>query len=316
MPHRLTVITHEACALHRATYDHPESPDRLETVLSALEKAPLGEKPEYYQAEKAPLETITRVHPLTYLDRLKRACENGNYWFDFEDTYINEHTYEAALRACGAVVTAVDMVASGERERVFCPVRPPGHHAERETGMGFCLINNVAVGAMHAREAHGISRVMIIDWDVHHGNGTQHIFEEDPSVFYVSIHEHPTFIFPGTGRRWEQGKGEGTGFTLNLPLPPGSGDAEYLEVLEANILPAIEDFRPELLLISAGFDAHRDDPLGDMEVTEFGFYMMTKKVVERFESSGGKGVVSVLEGGYDLPALARSVEKHLIALTE
>jgi acetoin utilization deacetylase AcuC-like enzyme len=227
---------------------------------------------------------------------------------DGGDTHASERSWEAALRASGSVVEAVDHVL-GERDGLaFCAVRPPGHHAERDRPMGFCLFNNVAVGARHAQRAHGIRKVAILDWDVHHGNGTQHIFEDDASVFYVSLHQYP--FYPGTGASTERGRGAGEGCTLNIPLPAGTGEDRYLEAFDRQVLPGLHRFGPELLLISAGFDAHRDDPLGGMRLSEGSFAQFTARVKDLAP------IVSVLEGGYDLEALARSVEAHLTVLAQ
>ncbi len=314
MKERLAFISHEKCRLHYATYDHPESPERLEAIVSLIESGRVGGNLVMIEAPEAPIDVVAEVHPLTYLDRLKKACENGNYWFDYEDTFINRHSFEAAILAGGAVIEGVNLLLKGEFRRVFCAVRPPGHHAEREKGMGFCLLNNVAIAARYSQKRMGVEKIMIIDWDVHHGNGTQHIFEDDPTVFYVSLHEHPTFIFPGTGRRWETGTGKGRGFTLNIPLPPGAGDAEYTAALRNNVLPYLKAFKPDLIIISAGFDAHEKDPLGDMCVTEKGFYEMTRMIVEEAEVHSAGLILSVLEGGYHIEALVNSVEEHLRAL--
>jgi len=199
-------------------------------------------------------------------------------------------------------------------ENVFCAVRPPGHHATRSGAMGFCFINNVAVGAAYARAAYSVERIFILDWDVHHGNGTQALFEEDPLTFFCSFHEHPTFCFPGTGRRMERGKGAGQGATLNLPLRPHAGDAELIELFDRDVVPEIDRFRPELILISAGFDGHRDDPIADIELTERAYEHMTRRLCESADRHCGGRIVSVLEGGYHRPAFASSAIAHLRAL--
>lgn len=225
---------------------------------------------------------------------------------DEGDTHAVRESFEAALLAAGAVNTAIDAVLQSKVGAAFCAVRPPGHHAERDRAMGFCLFNNVAIGARYAQRMHRIERVAILDWDVHHGNGTQHIFEADPTVFYISLHQYP--FYPGTGAREERGVGEGEGFTLNIPLPAGTGEARYLEAFRNEIVPALQDFKPELLIISAGFDAHRDDPLANMMLTESSYGKMTEQVM------GIAPIVSVLEGGYNLDALARSAEAHIVQM--
>jgi acetoin utilization deacetylase AcuC-like enzyme len=202
-------------------------------------------------------------------------------------------------------------VAEGTVDRAFCAVRPPGHHAGQDVGMGFCLLNNAAVAARYLQARHGVGKVLIVDWDVHHGNGTQNIFLEDPTVFFFSIHEHPTFLYPGTGRRWEIGKGKGEGATLNAPMAPGAGDAEYRTAFEQMLKPAVERFRPEIILVSAGFDAHRDDPLADLQVTEEGFRYMTRHVLALADRFCQGKVVSILEGGYETSSLTSCIEIHV-----
>jgi acetoin utilization deacetylase AcuC-like enzyme len=228
------------------------------------------------------------------------------------DTGVVPESDHVAKLAAGGACLAVDKVVRGEVDAAFCAVRPPGHHAERAEAMGFCLFNSVAVAAEHARRAHGLERVAILDWDVHHGNGTQHLFERDPNVFYLSIHQYPHY--PGTGSSRERGEGEGEGATLNAPMPAGTGDSEWLAVIEGSFTKAIDEFRPELVLISAGFDAHLEDPLSSTRVTEAGYTRMTQIVKDWAARHAGGRLVSLLEGGYNLDALARSVEAHLIAL--
>jgi len=253
-------------------------------------------------------EHVVRVHPETYVAAIEDACRRAPVRLD-PDTAVSTGSWEAALLSAGAVVDASDAVAAGRLRSAFVCTRPPGHHAETGRAMGFCLFNNVAVAARFLQAERGLGRIFVVDWDVHHGNGTQQVFEADDSVFYFSTHQYP--FYPGTGARNERGRGRGEGFTLNVPLPAGTGDAEYLRVFREVLRPAIESFAPDLILISAGFDAHRDDPLASMEVTEKGFSGMTRIVRDAAEEHCGGRVVSVLEGGYDLNALARSVEAHL-----
>ncbi|MEO8167623.1 MAG: histone deacetylase, partial [bacterium] len=234
---------------------------------------------------------------------IKHTAENGGGMLDEGDTHAARESFNVAMLGAGAVTNAIDAVLNGNVTNAFCAVRPPRHHAEKERPMGFCLFNNVAIGARYAQRVHGVKKVAILDWDVHHGNGTQHIFEEDPTVFYISLHQYP--FYPGTGARDEKGIGKGKGFTLNIPFPAGTGEERYLEVFSAEVVPALEDYKPELLLISAGFDAHMNDPLGGMKLTEESFGKMTKLVKDIAP------IVSVLEGGYDLDGLARSIDSHL-----
>jgi acetoin utilization deacetylase AcuC-like enzyme len=249
------------------------------------------------------------VHSPGHLGRLERLRpETGIARID-ADTLMSSESYRVAKLAVEGTLTAADGILSGRFANAFCAVRPPGHHAESNRAMGFCLLNNIAVAARYLQRQHKLSRIMIIDWDVHHGNGTQHIFEEDPSVFYFSIHQFP--LYPGTGRADEHGLGAGEGYTLNCPLPPGQGDDEYHTVFEKSLRPAVEAFRPDFILVSAGFDAHRDDPLANMRVTEDGFGQMTRMVNDWARVYCRGRVLSCLEGGYHLEALARSVERHL-----
>jgi len=312
---RLAFLSHPECLKHVAPYNHPESPDRVKAVGEKVLASTLTGRIDFFEAEPAKLIDITAVHPLRYVKRLQKSCEGGETWFDYEDTYINSHSFLAAMHSAGGAVEGVKRVLSGEYDRAFCCVRPPGHHAEQERGMGFCLFNNVSIAAKYARGNGGSRRVMIVDWDVHHGNGTQDIFQKDPTVFYFSIHEHPTYLFPGTGRRWDTGKGKGAGSTMNVPLLPGSGDEEYIQAFETQLVPTIKVFNPDLILISAGFDAHGDDSMSDMTVTEGGFGEMTRLVREASERYSNGKIVSILEGGYQIDALVASVLHHLKELT-
>lgn len=308
---RVAYVYHPDYLLHIPPFEHPESPDRLLALHRHFESAGmlpllLPVTPEYPDDGE-----ILRVHDPAYLRKLEMACRRGDLTLDAEDTYLDKNSYAIALLSAGGAIAGADAVASGTADRAFCAIRPPGHHATRNEGMGFCLLNNVAVAARHLQERHGISRVMIVDWDVHHGNGTQEIFQEDPTVFYFSIHENPSFLYPGTGRRWETGSGAGEGTILNAPMPPGAGDDEYRLVFEQMLAPAVERFRPELFLVSAGFDAHRDDPLADVQLTEEGFRFMTRFLVTMANACCGGRIVSILEGGYERQSLARCAEVHL-----
>jgi len=297
-----------------AALDHPESPARLAALVRHLEERGLLARTVAVTPARAENGAVTRVHDPSYLRALEEACRRGDSSLDAEDTYLCPDSYAIALLSAGGAVAGASAVARGAARRAFCAVRPPGHHAGPSEGRGFCLLNNVAIAARHLQASHGVERILIVDWDVHHGNGTQDIFFEDPSVFYFSIHEHPTFLYPGTGRRWETGRGAGAGTTLNAPLPPGAGDAEYRDVFEGILAPAAERFRPEIILVSAGFDAHARDPLGDMEVTDEGFAFMTRFVVELAERHCAGRVISVLEGGYEPAALCSAAERHLLEL--
>ncbi|MEO6709566.1 MAG: histone deacetylase, partial [Planctomycetota bacterium] len=251
------LVTHPACLEHFAGPGHPERPERLGAVLRALREAPALAACPWLEAPQVSLEQIAGVHSTDLAPSVRAACARGRALLDGGDTYVSSESYEAALRAAGAAIAASERVLRGEWSNAFVAVRPPGHHAEESTAMGFCLFNNVAIAARWRRSS-GVERVAIVDFDVHHGNGTQHIFERDPSVFYASLHQYPHY--PGTGAASERGLGLGIGTTVNCPLASGTGDREWMAALETNVLRELEQFRPEFLLISAGFDAHRDDP--------------------------------------------------------
>jgi acetoin utilization deacetylase AcuC-like enzyme len=294
--------------LHKPPVGHPERPDRLRSLIGHLKSTKLWGRLDHKTPTPATTEDILSVHTQEHCDTIRRVCESGGGMLDEGDTHAVPESFDAALLATGSVLNAIDDVLDGESTSGFCAVRPPGHHAERNKPMGFCLFNNVAIGARYAQRRHGIERVAILDWDVHHGNGTQHIFEEDPTVLYVSLHQYP--FYPGTGAKNERGTGKGEGYTLNFPLSAGSGEEEYLAIFKDKIVPALSKYKPGLLLVSAGFDAHKDDPLGGMLLTDHSFADMTRMV------NGLAPVVSVLEGGYNLDALAHSVEQHLNVLLD
>lgn len=298
--------------LHEAPR-HPEQPGRLRAIRRALEDAGLWNRLAPIAARLASDADLGRVHTSRHIAAVRAsAAAADTCWFD-GDTYACRHSAEAALLAAGGVCAAVDAVVAGRVRSAFCAVRPPGHHASADRAMGFCLFNNIAVAARYAQAVHGLSRILIVDWDVHHGNGTQDVFYCDGDVFYFSIHQSP--LYPGTGRPDETGHGAGVGKTLNLPLRPGRGDEEFLAALDRGLLVA-ETHRPELVLISAGFDAHRDDPIGGLAYTEQGYAEATRRVRAFAERHAGGKVVSVLEGGYNESALGECVAAHVRALAE
>ena len=255
---------------------------------------------------------IELVHRPGYAERLQAACAAGEDWIDTPDVAVSAESYDVALHATGSLLSLVDQVMAKESDNGFAMVRPPGHHAEHEMAMGFCLFNSVAIAARYLQQHHGLERVMILDWDVHHGNGTQHTFEKDPSVLFISLHQFP--YYPGSGAKGETGIADGDGFTLNCPMSAGRGDDDYREAFEQLILPKARAFNPDFILISAGFDAHFADPLASMQVTTEGFRWMSQKIMALADELCDGRLVSVLEGGYDLDALADSVSTHVEVL--
>ncbi|NLX13433.1 MAG: histone deacetylase [Phycisphaerales bacterium] len=295
---------------------HPECAERAGAICHGLRTRGLLARLRVIEPKPADEAQIRRVHASKYIEEFRYACGHDAGFVDSPECPVVRASYEVAMLAAGAVVDAVDAVMDRTLHNAFCSVRPPGHHAERAHAMGFCYFNNVAIGAEHLRMRHDLERVAILDWDVHHGNGTQHHFENDPNVLYISIHQDPRTLFPGTGWSHEVGVGEGVGATLNVPMMPASGDREYRQAFETRILPAISAFRPEFLLLSAGFDAHREDPLGHIMLSTECFGWLTVRVRELAEAVCGGRMVSVLEGGYYLPALADSVYIHIEKLMD
>lgn len=302
------LYTHPSCVEHDPGTYHPECPDRLRSVLKALDD-PAFKDLVRIEAPVAARDDIERVHVRSYVSRLlENVPSSGKVHLD-PDTAMSPKSGEAAMRASGAVCAAVDAVMSGEAGNAFCAVRPPGHHAEASRAMGFCLFNSVAIGAEYARAKHGLKRVAVIDFDVHHGNGTQHSFENDPGLFYGSSHQYPAY--PGTGLNDETGVAENI---CNVPLRPGSGSAEFRRAYEDAILPSLRAFNPELLIVSAGFDAHAADPLAQLMLKTEDFAWITQKLCDLAADCCDGRVVSSLEGGYDLDALAESAAAHVRTL--
>ncbi len=300
---------------HETGPDHCESPDRLEAIMSALDRAGVLARVQRIQPRPATPREVCLVHSASHLERLARACRDGQAYMDVPDCAICPASFDVALLAVGGVLAASDAVMQGQVARAFCAVRPPGHHAERERSLGFCLLNNVAIAARYLQQRWGLERVLIVDWDAHHGNGTQEIFQDDPDVLYCSLHEHPVWIFPGTGWDSDVGRGGGTGASVNIPMLPGSGDTQYRHAFEKRVLPAAERFCPEFVLVSAGFDGHRCDPLTHIELEDESFDWMLTALIGLAERCCHGRLISVLEGGYDPGVLRRCVSAHVRLLT-
>ena len=318
---------------HDTGRGHPERPDRIRAVHKAVRDAglvasptpfpefmldlglpPLG-LPPLVEIEPVPAteDQLLAVHPPEHLARLRHVTALGGV-LDQGDTPTERRTYATAVLAAGAAISAADAVMAGTVRRAFAAARPPGHHAEPDRAMGFCLLSNAAIVARHLQAAHGVAKVAVVDFDVHHGNGTQAAFYDDDSVLFVSLHQHPRTCYPGTGYAQETGTGRGLGTTLNLPFPPGAGDDDYLTEMDHAVLPRLAAFAPDVILLSAGFDAHQADPLAQVQLSEDGFEQISRRLVTAADALCGGRLVSVLEGGYDLRALGRSVVRHLVAL--
>lgn len=299
-----TGIVYDDMYLLHETGMHPEKKERLKSIMSYLEKRDVLKKLEKVEPRKAKVEEIEYAHNRDYIEQIESYCAKGYNAIDM-DTFISANSYEAALLAAGGSMAAVDKVMKDELDHVFCFVRPPGHHAEPSQGMGFCLFNNAAIAAYHAMKEYDIERVLIFDWDVHHGNGTQLIFYHDPRVLYSSVHQSPAF--PGTGAADEIGAGKGEGYTVNVPLSGGFGDNDYELILRELLVPLCDEYKPQLIIVSAGQDAHENDPLAGMALSSHGYGMMAgimKEIADKY--CDGK-IVLLLEGGYNVNALAESV---------
>ena len=304
------LISHPACLEHQTPAGHPERPDRLRAITRALE----DERFQILQRTAAPmaeLETLALCHPMSYVTAIRDASPKEGLVHIDADTSMSPGSFEAALRAAGGAALAVDEVMTGRTRNAFVAARPPGHHTERARAMGFCLFNNAAIAARHAQKQHGIERAAVIDFDVHHGNGSQDIFWSDRTVMYGSTHQMP--LYPGTGAITERGEHD---TVVNAPLRAGDGGAQFREAFSTVILPRLDNFGPDLIVISAGFDAHARDPLANLKLVEADFDWATRKLMEIADARCGGRVVSVLEGGYDLTGLAKSVATHIAALME
>jgi len=306
------LVADPLCATHDPGRGHPEQPARFRAVMDSLESSGVAAKLNRLEPRDAVHDDLALIHTPAYLKLAQREIEAGADQLSTGDTSVGPESWKVAVRAAGSTLAAVDAVCTGHAHRAFCVVRPPGHHAGAHYGMGFCVFNNIAIAARHAQKRHGIGKVLIVDWDVHHGNGTQDIFYEDGSVFFCSTHQSPWY--PGTGMKEETGRGAGLGTTLNFPLPAGSGRAEVLGALETKLLAEMEKFRPELVLVSAGFDSRVRDPLGHFTLTDEDFTDLTKLMRKIADDHAQGRVVSMLEGGYSLSGLASATTAHASAL--
>ena len=302
----VAVLSHSECLLHDIGVLHPESPERLRAISAQLIASGLDTALRHYQAPVVTREQLERVHDADYVDSIFQSAPQRGLTALDPDTLMNPHTLSAALHSAGAVVHAVDLVMRGEAASAFCNVRPPGHHATRNRAMGFCFFNNVAVGAAHALAVHGIERVAILDFDVHHGNGTENIFAADPHVLLCSTFQHPFYPYSGTAPTQQH--------IINVPMAAGAGGAEFRHIVETRWLPALHDFKPQLVMFSAGFDAHRDDELGQLLFEDADYFWVTAQVKIIADEYAQGRIVSVLEGGYDTNALGRCVVAHVQAL--
>ncbi len=292
---------------------HPESPARLEAIRQRLTDERISQLATRGTVRRATLEEVTRIHGRDYVSRLEKLAADGGGRLD-ADTVMSPASFEVAMKAAGTAIAAVDAVVKGDTTRALCLVRPPGHHALADEAMGFCLLNNVAIAAAHARAHHRLDRVLIVDWDVHHGNGTQDLFYGDGQVVFFSSHRFP--FWPGSGDKDETGTGAGLGATLNLPLPYGTKPVDFRKAFEAMLLDAVRKARPQLILLSAGFDAHRDDPVGDLGLGNEDFDLLTRLICEVADRECGGKLVSLLEGGYNVDRLAECVEIHAQGLSK
>jgi len=297
---------------HLLGRDHVERPERFDAVVRGLKEAGLLDRTSRVDRRAATMDELRLCHSPEYLEIAKEDVESGRTQLSTGDTEITANSWEIATLASGGVMNAVDTVMTGKARNAFCAIRPPGHHATATRGMGFCLVNHVAIAARYAQRKHGVERVMIVDWDVHHGNGTQDIFYSDPSVFFFSSHQWP--LYPGTGRADETGEGAGVGTTMNFPFPAGSGRAQVLGAVETSLVPASDWFRPDLVLISAGFDSRYGDPLGGFTLDDRDFVDLTRAVMGIADKHAGGRVVSLMEGGYSIRGLAAATAAHVGAL--
>ncbi|KKO20168.1 MAG: histone deacetylase [Candidatus Brocadia sp.] len=296
---------------HDTGHGHPENARRLENTVSHLRQSNQWKQFRIEKPRAASIEEVELIHPQAYIETVKKFADTGGGWLD-ADTVVSAASYDAALHAAGAPLTAIDLIMTGEEENAFCLIRPPGHHATPSRGMGFCLFNNAAIAAQYLRSKYRLERVLVVDWDVHHGNGTQDAFYQDPAVFYCSLHRYP--FYPGSGRKEETGQGKGKGYTLNIPLSADTQSKKYLELFANAMDTCTASFLPEFILISAGFDTYEKDPIGGLNLTTEDFGTLTEIVMKAADKYCHGRIVSCLEGGYHLSALPLCIESHLKAL--
>ncbi|MDR4507249.1 MAG: histone deacetylase [Candidatus Brocadiaceae bacterium] len=308
----MTVLIYDDIFLkHNTGYGHPENAKRLEKTLIHLESSEIWKQLTVEVPCSASTEELGSIHSPSYTEFVKRIANNGGGWLD-SDTVVSVKSYNAAIHATGALLTATDLIIRGGEKNGFCLVRPPGHHATPKTGMGFCLFNNAAIAARYIQSKYHMKKILIVDWDVHHGNGTQDAFYEDPTVLYFSMHRYP--FYPGTGRKEEEGRGAGKGFTINVPLPADTKPPKYIELFTDAMHQKISPFKPDFIIISAGFDAYRNDPIGGLNLEIADFHTLTEIVVQFAEKHCNGRLVSCLEGGYNITELPLCIEAHLKAL--
>ncbi len=295
---------------HDTGFGHPECPERLLAIDARLKKSTFYNELVRIKPGKAELKYIEMIHSREYIDEVRKMIEGGVHALD-PDTTVGVRSYEVALYAVGGCCNMCDAIMKDEAKNGFCAIRPPGHHAERNYAAGFCIFNNIAIAARYLQSKHAVGKIAIVDWDVHHGNGTQHAFEDDDSVFYISFHQYPHY--PGTGAKNEKGTGKGSGYTMNVPMPHGAGDAEYLDAFKSKVLPALHDYKPEIILISAGFDAHHTDSLSSIRLSTDVYETFTILLKEVAKKYSNDRIIAFLEGGYNLDTLAHCVKKVIAA---
>jgi len=310
---KVEILYDERMSWHQNGVGHPERPERVQSLVRMIQEADYSDQIEFPDVQPITRDLAELVHTRAHLDQLENSEASPVTFFD-ADTQSNEHSYQAARLAAGAVVAAVKRATEDTAIRPFAVVRPPGHHAEADRAMGFCFINSVAVAAAYALAELSYSRVAVVDWDVHHGNGTQHIFYDRDDVFYVSLHQSPHY--PGTGSAAERGRGSGEGTTLNVPMPAGSDGADYLRAIDDRVVPELDKYQPELILVSAGFDTHADDPLASMQLYGKDYVEITRRLLSLADRHASGRIVHVLEGGYDLDALGEGADAVIRCLLE